>query len=75
GGQGVINLKITEKTGPALAMVDVNEDDLLVITISGKVIRIKTTDFRPLSRATQGVKIIQLEEGDRVCSIAKVRED
>jgi len=56
-------------------MVDVNEDDLLVITISGKVIRIKTTDFRPLSRATQGVKIIQLEEGDRVCSVAKVRED
>jgi len=75
GGQGVINLRITEKIGPALAMVNVNEDDLLVITISGKVIRIKTTDFRPLSRATQGVKIIQLEEGDRVCSVAKVRED
>lgn len=75
GGQGVINLRITEKIGPALAMVNVNEDDLLVITISGKVIRIKTTDFRPLSRATQGVKIIQLEEGDRVCSVAKARED
>ncbi len=75
GGQGVINLRITEKIGPALAMVNVNEDELLVITISGKVIRIKTTDFRPLSRATQGVKIIQLEEGDRVCSVAKVRED
>ncbi|MDD8020523.1 MAG: DNA gyrase subunit A [Acidobacteriota bacterium] len=75
GGQGVINLKITNKIGPALAMVDVNEDDLLVITISGKVIRIKTTDFRPLSRATQGVKVINLDEGDRVCSIAKVRED
>jgi len=56
-------------------MVEVNEDDLLVITVSGKAIRIKTTDFRPLSRATQGVKVIQLENGDRVCSIAKVRED
>jgi len=58
-----------------LVMVEVNEDDLLVITVSGKAIRIKTTDFRPLSRATQGVKVIQLENGDRVCSIAKVRED
>jgi len=75
GGQGVINLKITDKIGPALAMVGVNEDDLLIITISGKVIRIKTTGIRPLSRATQGVRLIQLEDKDRVCSIAKVRED
>ncbi|HAR36812.1 MAG TPA: DNA gyrase subunit A [Acidobacteria bacterium] len=75
GGQGVINLKITDKIGPALAMVGVNEDDLLIITISGKVIRIRTTDIRPLSRATQGVRLIQLEDKDRVCSIAKVRED
>ncbi|MDI6698709.1 MAG: DNA gyrase subunit A [Candidatus Saccharicenans sp.] len=75
GGQGVINLKITDKIGPALAMVGVNEDDLLIITISGKVIRIKTTEIRPLNRATQGVRLIQLEDKDRVCSIAKVRED
>lgn len=75
GGQGVINLKITDRIGPALAMVGVNEDDLLIITISGKVIRIRTTEVRPLSRATQGVRLIQLEDKDRVCSIAKVRED
>lgn len=75
GGQGVINLKITDKIGHALAMVGVNEDDLLIITISGKVIRIKTTEVRALSRATQGVRLIHLEEGDRVCSIAKVREN
>ncbi|MGQ9800728.1 MAG: DNA gyrase subunit A [Candidatus Saccharicenans sp.] len=75
GGQGVINLKITDKIGPALAMVGVNEDDMLIITISGKVIRIRTTDIRPISRATQGVRLIQLEDKDRVCSIAKVRED
>ncbi|MDI6844715.1 MAG: DNA gyrase subunit A [Candidatus Saccharicenans sp.] len=75
GGQGVINLRITDKIGPALAMVGVNEDDLLIITVSGKVIRIRTTDIRPLSRATQGVRLIQLEDNDRVCSIAKVRED
>jgi DNA gyrase subunit A len=75
GGQGVINLKITDRIGHALAMVGVNEDDLLIITISGKVIRIKTTEIRPLSRATQGVRLIHLEDGDRICSIAKVRED
>jgi len=75
GGQGVINLKITEKIGQALAMVGVNEDDLLIITVSGKVIRIKTTAIRPLSRATQGVRLIQLDPGDKICSIAKVRED
>ncbi len=42
--------------------------------MKGKVIRIKTTQFRPLSRATQGVRIINLDEKDRVCSVAKVRE-
>ncbi len=75
GGQGVINLKVTNKIGPALAMVGINEDDLLIITISGKVIRIKTTAVRPISRATQGVRLIQLNDGDRICSIAKVQED
>ena len=74
GGQGVLNLRITPKIGAALAMVGVNEEDLLVITVAGKVIGIKTADVRPLGRATQGVRIIQLEDKDRVCSIAKVRE-
>jgi DNA gyrase/topoisomerase IV subunit A len=42
--------------------------------VEGKVIRIKTTQFRSLSRATQGVRIINLEDKDRVCAVAKVRE-
>ncbi|MGA2362661.1 MAG: DNA gyrase subunit A [Candidatus Aminicenantales bacterium] len=74
GGQGVLNLRITPKIGHALGMVGINEEDLLVITIEGKVIGIPTTQVRPLSRATQGVRIINLEDKDRVCSIAKVRE-
>jgi DNA gyrase subunit A len=74
GGQGVLNLRITPKIGHALGMVGINEEDLLVITVEGKVIGIPTDKVRPLSRATQGVRIINLEDKDRVCSIAKVRE-
>jgi DNA gyrase subunit A len=74
GGQGVLNLRITPKIGNALGMVGINEEDLLIITLEGKVIGIPTTQVRPLSRATQGVRIINLDDKDRVCSIAKVRE-
>jgi DNA gyrase subunit A len=74
GGQGVLNLRITPKIGNALGMVGINEEDLLVITVEGKVIGIPTDKVRPLSRATQGVRIINLDDKDRVCSIAKVRE-
>jgi DNA gyrase subunit A len=75
GGQGVLNLRITPKIGNALGMVGINEEDLLVITVEGKVIGIPTDKVRPLSRATQGVRIINLGDKDRVCSIAKVREE
>ncbi len=74
GGQGVLNLKVGAKIGNALTLVGVSEEELLLITVEGKVIRIKTTQFRSLSRATQGVRIINLDEKDRVCSVAKVRE-
>ncbi len=74
GGQGVLNLKVGAKIGNALTLVGVSEEELLLITAEGKVIRIKTTQFRPLSRATQGVRIINLDEKDLVCSVAKVRE-
>jgi DNA gyrase subunit A len=74
GGQGVLNLRVTPKVGHALAMVGINEEDLLVITVEGKVIGIPTTQVRSSGRATQGVRIINLEDKDRVCSIAKVKE-
>src|SRR5512136_1866497 len=74
GGQGVLNLRITPKIGHALGMVGINEEDLLVITVEGKVIGIPTTQVRCSGRATQGVRIINLDDKDRVCSIAKVRE-
>jgi len=74
GGQGVLNLRISPKIGHALAMVGINTEDLLIITVEGKVIGIKTAEVRPLSRATQGVRIISLEAKDRVSAIAKVLE-
>jgi len=74
GGKGVINLKVNRKIGRAIGMVGISEEEMLLITELGKVIRIKTGQVRPLGRATQGVKIINLEKGDKVVSIAKVRE-
>jgi DNA gyrase subunit A len=75
GGQGVLNLRVGGKIGNAMSVIGVSEEEVLLITAEGKVIRIKTTQFRPLSRATQGVRIINLDEKDRVCSVAKVREN
>jgi len=74
GGKGVINLKISTKTGKAVGIVGISEEEIILITEMGKVIRIKTEQVRPLGRATQGVKLINLEKGDKVVSIAKVRE-
>jgi len=74
GGKGVLNLRCTSKIGNAMGMVGVSDEDLVLITQMGKVIRIKTEQVRPLSRATQGVRLINLEEKDRVVSIAKARE-
>ncbi|MGQ9672376.1 MAG: DNA gyrase subunit A [Candidatus Aminicenantales bacterium] len=74
GGKGLINLKITPKIGPAVAILGVAEEDLLIVTHMGKVIRIKTKHVRASGRATQGVRLINLENGDKVSSVAKASE-
>jgi DNA gyrase subunit A len=74
GGKGLINLKITPKIGPAVAVLGVAEDDLLIVTNSGKVIRIQTKQVRASGRVTQGVRLINLENSDRICSVAKASE-
>ena len=74
GGKGLINLKVTPKIGPAVAVLGVAEDDLLIVTLSGKVIRIQTKQVRAVGRATQGVRLINLENGDKICSVAKASE-
>ncbi|MEW5901932.1 MAG: DNA gyrase C-terminal beta-propeller domain-containing protein, partial [Acidobacteriota bacterium] len=74
GGKGLINLRVTSKIGPAVSALGVAEHDLLIVTASGKVIRIKTKQVRYSGRATQGVRLINLEKGDKVCSVAKAEE-
>jgi len=74
GGQGVINLKVNDKIGKAVGIVGIDQHEMLLITEMGKIIRIKTEALRSIGRATQGVKIINLDKKDSVSSIAKVKE-
>jgi DNA gyrase subunit A len=75
GGSGVINLKVTEKNGPVAGIKSVTDaDQLLLITQSGMLIRVKVKDIRETGRAAQGVRVIYLEEGDRVVAVAKLAE-
>jgi DNA gyrase subunit A len=67
GGKGVINLKTTDKNGKVISIMRVQEDsDVLVMTANGKLIRVSSQDIRAVGRATQGVRLIQLEEDDKV---------
>jgi DNA gyrase subunit A len=75
GGSGVINIKVTEKNGPVAGIKSVTDaDQLLLITQSGMLIRIKVKDIRETGRAAQGVKLIDLDEGDSVVAVAKLAE-
>ena len=75
GGSGVINVKVTEKNGPVAGIKSVTDaDQLLLITQRGQLIRIKVKDIRETGRAAQGVRVIQLEDGDRVVGVAKLAE-
>jgi DNA gyrase subunit A len=75
GGSGVINIRVTEKNGPVAGIKSVSDaDQLLLITQSGMLIRIKVKDIRETGRAAQGVRLIDLDEGDRVVAVAKLAE-
>lgn len=76
GGKGVKCYKITEKTGNLIGVKAVNQDnELMLITTEGIIIRIKISDTALLGRITSGVKLMNLDENVTVASIAKVRED
>ena len=75
GGSGIINLKVTEKTGPVVQAMEVAGDDqVMVITAYGKIIRTDVRDISLLGRPTQGVRLIHLEGDDRVVAVARVAE-
>ena len=73
GGKGVKTINITEKTGDLIAIKIVNEnDDLMIINKSGVIIRMNVDELRLMGRATQGVRLIRLDEDDQIASVAKV---
>jgi DNA gyrase subunit A len=75
GGKGVITMKTTEKTGLVIGVQQVTEEDqLMLVSNKGKIIRMRIKDIRIIGRNTQGVRLIELEEGERVVSLARLAE-
>lgn len=73
GGKGVKTLNISDKTGDLVAIKNVtDEDDLMIINKSGIVIRIEVSAMRVMGRATQGVRLININEEDAIASVAKI---
>ena len=73
GGKGVKTLNITSKTGKLVAIKEVvDDDDLMIINRSGITIRIKVSELRVMGRATQGVRLIRLNEDDHISSVEKI---
>ena len=73
GGKGVKTINITDKTGNLIAIKDVTDrDDLMIINKSGLIIRMAVDSMRVMGRATQGVRLINLKEGDAIAAVAKV---
>jgi DNA gyrase subunit A len=75
GGKGVINMKTTNKTGKVVAILSVKEDsDLVIVSQNGKIIRIESSTIRQAGRSTQGVRLVSLEEGDKVAAASVIPE-
>ena len=75
GGKGVINLKVTDKTGKVVAVMPVTKDsEVLIITSQGKLIRIEAETIRATGRSAQGVKLIDASGGDTVASASLVEQ-
>ena len=76
GGKGVTTIKITDKTGTLVSIKAVSDsDDLMITTINGIMIRMDMAELRVMGRATQGVKLIRLDEGDEIADIAVVANE
>jgi len=76
GGKGVITIKTSERNGKVVALLLVEEDDnVMLMTDTGKLIRIPVSGVSVISRNTQGVKLIDIEEGEEVVGAARIEED
>jgi DNA gyrase subunit A len=75
GGMGIINIRVTARNGPAVGVNQVRDtDEVMIVTQFGKIIRSKLDGVSLVGRATQGVRLIQLDEGDSVVSVANLTE-
>ncbi len=75
GGKGIINFKVTPKTGPVLGAIPVElEDGLILLTSNNKIIRMEIREVRSVGRATQGVRLVSLDEGGTVVGFDRVSE-
>ena len=76
GGKGLIDIKTSDRNGPVMAIAKVTDDDEVMITTNGGIlIRTKVADMRLIGRNTQGVRLIRVEEGNSVSSLARMPEE
>jgi DNA gyrase subunit A len=75
GGVGIINIQTSDRNGKVVGIAFVRDDDeVMLISQQGMILRLKAGDIRTIGRATQGVRLIEMEEGDAVVSVAKLAE-
>ena len=68
-------MKTSERNGPVVAILSVKEDtDLMIVTKDGKIIRLESGEIRQAGRSTQGVRLVKMEEGDRVAAAGVIPE-
>ncbi len=77
GGMGVINIRVTERNGPVVTVLPVrDDDDLMFITQNGMIVRTRASSCRAIGRATQGVRLVSLSDGDTLVDVTRVvKED
>jgi DNA gyrase subunit A len=76
GAKGVINMKVTTRTGKVVSVMEVKEEsDIIIITQQGKIIRIDSAEIRQAGRSTQGVRVVRMEEDDRVAAASVIPEE
>ena len=76
GGKGLRDIRTSERNGPVIGIASVREsDDIMLITTQGMVNRTHIREIRVIGRNTQGVRIMNLNEGDKIASVAKVAQE
>ena len=75
GGVGIINIQTSDRNGKVVGIAYVTDDDhVMLISQQGMILRTRAGDIRAIGRATQGVRLIEMEEGDAVVAVAKLAE-